>query len=79
MGRICSFQASWWYWGRRSFSMDSTRLAEPMMWWSVSTFLSISARSMSIWTILAWAAKVAGSEATRSENRQPTAISRSHS
>ena len=79
MGRMCSFQAVWSYWGSFSFSIASTRRAEPMMWWSVRTFLSISARSMSIWTILAFRAKVAGSRATRSEKRQPTAISRSHS
>mgnify|MGYP006922392546 CR=1 FL=1 len=52
-GRMCSFQAGWLYWGRRSLSRERTRLAEPMMWWSVRTFLSISERSMSIWTILA--------------------------
>ena len=33
---------------------------------------------MSIWTILACLAKVLGLVATRSENRQPMAISRSH-
>ena len=59
-------------------SSSSTRRASPMMWWWVSTFLSISARSMSMWTILALGAKVAGSVATRSEKRQPTAMSRSH-
>ena len=48
-----------------------------MMWWSVCTFLLISLRSMSIWTIFAFWAKVAGLSATRSEKRQPTAISRS--
>ena len=63
----------------RPFSSSSTRLASPTMWWSVRTFLSISERSMSIWTILAWLAKDVGSRATRSEKRQPTAISRSHS
>ena len=36
------------------------QLQHPMMWWSVSTFLSISERSMSMWTILAWLAKVSG-------------------
>ena len=73
-----AFHSGWLYWGSCWLSNSSTRLAEPMMWWSVSTFLSISERSMSIWTILAWLAKVAGSRATRSENRQPTAMSRSH-
>ena len=76
--RICSFQASRWYWGTRWLSSSSTRLAEPMMWWSVRMFLSISERSISIWTIFAWLAKEAGSRATRSEKRQPTAMSRSH-
>ena len=74
-----AFHSLWSYWGSFSFSMASTRRAEPMMWWSVSTFLSISARSMSIWTILACLANVAGFRATRSEKRQPTAMSRSHS
>ena len=32
-----------------------------------------------MWTIFAWLAKVSGWRATRSENRQPTAISKSHS
>ena len=49
-----SFHSLWSYWGRRSSSAgSSTCRASPMMWWSVWTFLSISARSMSIWTILA--------------------------
>ena len=48
-----SFHSLCSYWGRRSSSRFRTCLASPMMWWSVWTFLLISARSMSIWTILA--------------------------
>ena len=39
----------------------------------------VAARSMSMWTILAFFAKEGGSVATRSEKRQPMAMSRSHS